>query len=93
MNGTRFQRGHLYEAFGSFHVKFYQTEVVDSCWCAQTECFRRERTYGKWPIQEISQQKSSAISHPSSLRVGRLCVRVANWNRCRRSYPCGHAGM
>ena len=29
MNGTRFQRGHLYEAFGSFHVKFYQTEVVD----------------------------------------------------------------
>ena len=29
MNGTRFQRGHLYEAFGSFHAKFYQTEVVD----------------------------------------------------------------
>jgi integrase len=29
MNGTRFQHGHLYAAFGSFHVKFYQTEVVD----------------------------------------------------------------
>jgi hypothetical protein len=29
VNSTRFQRGHLYEAFGSFHVKFYQSEVVD----------------------------------------------------------------
>jgi hypothetical protein len=28
MNGTRFQ--HLFEAFGSFHVEFYQTEIVDS---------------------------------------------------------------
>jgi|SRR5580704_3552084 hypothetical protein len=30
-------------------------------------------TYGKWPIREISQQKSSVTSQPSSLRVGR-CV-------------------
>lgn len=26
---SRYQRGHIYEAFGAFHVRFYQTEVRD----------------------------------------------------------------
>ena len=26
---SRYQRGHIYEAFGAFHVRFYQTELRD----------------------------------------------------------------
>jgi hypothetical protein len=26
---SRYQRGHIYEAFGAFHVRFYQTELCD----------------------------------------------------------------
>ena len=25
---SRYQRGHIYEAFGAFHVRFYHTEYV-----------------------------------------------------------------
>jgi hypothetical protein len=25
----RFQRGHIYEAFNAFHVRFYQLELID----------------------------------------------------------------
>jgi hypothetical protein len=25
----RYQRGHIYEAFGAFHVRFYQNELRD----------------------------------------------------------------
>ena len=26
---TRFQQGHIYEAFNAFHVRYYQTEIID----------------------------------------------------------------
>jgi hypothetical protein len=26
---SRYQRGHIYEAFGAFHVRFCQTELCD----------------------------------------------------------------
>ena len=26
---SRYQRGHIYEAFGAFHIRFYQTELRD----------------------------------------------------------------
>jgi hypothetical protein len=27
---ARYQRGHIYRAFGAFHVRFYQTEIRDA---------------------------------------------------------------
>ena len=27
---TRFQQGHIYEAFNAFHVRYYQTEIIDA---------------------------------------------------------------
>jgi hypothetical protein len=93
MNGTRFQRGHLYEAFGSFHVEFYQTEVVDLVLVRPDRMFPEREDIWKWPIREISEQKSSALSHPSSLRVGRYVSEWPTGTDVEEATACGHAGM
>ncbi len=92
MNGTRFQRGHLYEAFGSFHVKFYQTEVVDLVLVRPDRMFPEREDM--WEVADSGDFAAKIERHQPPVKSSgwALCVRVANWNRCRRSYRVRRRG-
>jgi hypothetical protein len=61
---SRYPRGHIYEAFGAFHVRFYQTELRDRqlarVFCLQmtmslaTDTVSYSQQPDRWHIRSLS---------------------------------------